>query len=124
MSASLDDVKDFDFVISEAFRIDVGLDSPNFREFYNQEYNRDFGSIGMTINAPIELISKNRTIPQRQIHLSYASNERLHLISARFIKSNRLEMLVTVDEFVENIKKSLYVHTFIDDGDDVTCPQS
>ncbi|AFQ63509.1 hypothetical protein A79E_0091 [Klebsiella pneumoniae subsp. pneumoniae 1084] len=27
-------------------------------------------------------------------------------------------MLVTVDEFVENIKKSLYVHTFIDDGDD------
>ncbi|AMA32818.1 hypothetical protein LPL04_17280 [Klebsiella pneumoniae] len=118
MSASLDDVKDFDFVISEAFRIDVGLDSPNFREFYNQEYNRDFGSIGMTINAPIELISKNRTIPQRQIHLSYASNERLHLISARFIKSNRLEMLVTVDEFVENIKKSLYVHTFIDDGDD------
>ncbi|HDZ2431296.1 TPA: hypothetical protein RSR97_004886, partial [Klebsiella pneumoniae] len=117
MSASLDDVKDFDFVISEAFRIDVGLDSPNFREFYNQEYNRDFGSIGMTINAPIELISKNRTIPQRQIHLSYASNERLHLISARFIKSNRLEMLVTVDEFVENIKKSLYVHTFIDDGD-------
>ncbi|MDG0283906.1 hypothetical protein [Klebsiella pneumoniae] len=51
MSASLDDVKDFDFVISEAFRIDVGLDSPNFREFYNQEYNRDFGSIGMTIKC-------------------------------------------------------------------------
>ena len=33
MSASLDDVKDFDFVISEAFRIDVGLDSPNLESF-------------------------------------------------------------------------------------------
>lgn len=58
MSASLEDVKDFDFIISEALRIQTELDSDNFREFYEKEYNENFGCLGMTINAPNELYKK------------------------------------------------------------------
>lgn len=118
MSASLEDVKDFDFIISEALRIQTELDSDNFREFYEKEYNENFGCLGMTINAPNELYKKNHDNPKRQIHLSYLSNEKFYVIASRFIKSNRLEMLVTLDEFVGNIKKCLYIHIFIDDEQD------
>lgn len=118
MSASLQDVTDFDFIISEAYRINKELASSNFKDFYRKEYDRPLGSIGMTIDTPCELIEKNNNTPRRQIHLSYLSNERLYSIAARYIKSNRLEMLVAVDELVAKIKDSLYIHIFIDDGED------
>lgn len=118
MSASLQDVTDFDFIISEAGRINKELSSSNLRDFYQKEYNRPLGSIGMTIDTPYELLNKNNSTPRRQIRLSYASSERLYSIAARYIKSNRLEMLVTVDELVEKIKDSLYIHIFIDDAED------
>lgn len=118
MSASLQDVTDFDFIISEAYRINKELASSNFKDFYRKEYNRPLGSLGMTIDTPHELIDKNNNIPRRQIQLSYLSNERLYSIAARYIKSNRLEMLVAVDELVAKIKDSLYIHIFIDDGED------
>ncbi|WP_338635286.1 hypothetical protein V6L80_15165 [Erwinia persicina] len=118
MSASLEDIKDFDFIISEASRITDGLNLSNFRDFYDKEYNRPLGSIGMTINPPYEFLDKNKSIPNRQIHLSYVSREALYAIAARFIKSNRLEMLVNVGEFVDSLKRALYIHIFIDNGDD------
>ena len=118
MSASLQDVTDFDFIISEVGRINKELSSSNLRDFYQKEYNRPLGSIGMTIDTPYELLNKNNSTPRRQIRLSYASSERLYSIAARYIKSNRLEMLVTVDELVEIIKDSLYIHIFIDDAED------
>lgn len=118
MIATLEDVNDFDFIISEALRIHTELASDNFREFYEKEYSGDLGSFGMTINAPHELIKDNQNIPKRQINLSYLSNEKFYTIASRFIKSNRLGMLVTLDEFVRNIKRCLYIHIFIDDGED------
>lgn len=118
MSASLQDVVDFDFIISEAYRINEELASSNFRDFYQKEYNRPLGSIGMIIDIPYELLNKNKSLPRRQIHLSYSSSERLYSIAARYIKSNRLEMLVTINELVEKIKDSLYIHIFIDNGED------
>lgn len=120
MSASLDDVKDFDYIISEALRIDNEMDSSNFKEFYEKEYDRPLGSIGMTINTPTELLATNKNVHPRQIHLSYSANEKFYEIAARFIKSHRLQMLITIEEFVKNIKKSFYTHIFIDDGDSGT----
>ncbi|WP_391488705.1 hypothetical protein [Leclercia tamurae] len=118
MSASLDDVKDFDYIISEASRIDNEMNSSNFKQFYEKEYNRPLGSIGMTINPPSEPLAAHKNIHQRQIHLSYAANEKFYEIAARFIKSHKLQMLVTIEELVTNIKKSFYIHIFIDDGGD------
>lgn len=118
MAASLDDVKDFDFIISEAFRINEAISESNFRDFYEKEYNLPLGSLGLTINAPIELLKKETVVPSEQIKLSYSSRDALYSIATRFIKSNRLEMLVTTNEFVENIKRALYLHIFIDNGVD------
>ncbi|EOD1043931.1 hypothetical protein ACJET8_002423 [Citrobacter farmeri] len=118
MGASLDDVTDFDFIIYEAHRINEEMASSNFKDFYQREYDRPLGSIGMIINAPSHLLNRNKRPPQKQIHLSYSSSERLYSIASRYIKSNRLEMLVTVDELAEKIKDSLYIHIFIDNGED------
>ncbi|EOO9630957.1 hypothetical protein ED728_RS22270 [Escherichia coli] len=117
MSASLEDVKDFKFILDEAVRINKELtSSSNFMEFYKKEYNGNFGSLGMTIDAPYELIKGRTDLSRTQIHLSYASYEKLYAISARFIKSNRLEMLVTTDEFLSNLKKMLFMHIWVENG--------
>ncbi|HDX6476020.1 TPA: hypothetical protein RPQ51_004431, partial [Escherichia coli] len=74
MSASLEDVKDFKFILDEAVRINKELtSSSNFMEFYKKEYNGNFGSLGMTIDAPYELIKGRTDLSRTQIHLSYAS---------------------------------------------------
>ncbi|MEK6308420.1 MAG: hypothetical protein V4752_19120 [Pantoea dispersa] len=118
MGASLDDVKDFDFIISEACRISNLLTTSNFKEFYEKEYDRPTGSIGMTIDTPYDPLKKTNNVTQRQIHLSYEASDALYSIAARTIKSNKLEMLVTVNELVGNIKRALYSHIFIDNGVD------
>ena len=45
MSASLEDVKDFKFILDEAVRINKELtSSSNFMEFYKKEYNWFIGN--------------------------------------------------------------------------------
>lgn len=52
MSASKQDVQDFEFIISEAIRIKDSLRNEDFKSFMAQEYNEAFDSIGMMIETP------------------------------------------------------------------------
>lgn len=118
MSATLDDIKDFEFIISEALRIGSELNPKNFKDFFNKEYNGGYGPLGMTIDIPYHVVLKDPSIKKRQIYLSYESNDRFYDIAKRFIKSHKLEMLVSLNEFEKYIKESLYIHIFIDGGED------
>ncbi|WP_409160891.1 hypothetical protein [Pectobacterium sp. B2J-2] len=52
MSATKEDLNDFEFIISEAIRIKKGLNTEHPIEFLKKEYNGKHGPIGMIIDTP------------------------------------------------------------------------
>lgn len=117
MNASKEDVQDFQFIISEAMRIYDLLNGDNYKECLEKEYYRDFSSIGMVINPPIELKISHDDDDFRQIHLSYDSHDTFYEIAKRQIRCNKIEMLVTASEFVSVLKSELYKHIFLRNGE-------
>ncbi len=113
MNASKEDVQDFNFIITEAMRVYDLLNGDNYKEELRKEYCRDFSSIGMVIEPPMELKLSHSDDNYRQIHLSYDSNDTFYKIAKRQIRCNKMEMLVTANEFVSVLKSELYKHIFI-----------
>ncbi|MBL5827141.1 HEPN domain-containing protein [Serratia fonticola] len=117
MNASKEDVHDFNFIVSEAMRIAQLLNGNDFRKAFAKEYYRELGSMGLTIEPPIELHLSFNDNDYRQINLSYDSHDAFYKIAQRQIRCNKLEMLITANEFVEVLKLAIYKHIFIEDGE-------
>ncbi|MEC5344046.1 hypothetical protein ABRZ24_15745 [Brenneria populi] len=117
MSATKEDLKDFEFIISEAIRINNGFEEEGALDFLKKEYNREYGTIGMIIDTPNNGDKITLKVPRRQIYLSYSSNNRLLEITQRKVKSYKLGMLVTISEFNRDLRDALYNHLFIDKGE-------
>ncbi len=83
MSASKQDVQDFEFIISEAIRIKDSLRNEDFKSFMAQEYNEAFDSIGMMIETPNVGDQITLKDPRRQINLSYLSRNKITEIARR-----------------------------------------
>ncbi len=113
MSASKQDVQDFEFIISEAIRIKDSLRNEDFKSFMAQEYNEAFDSIGMMIETPNVGDQITLKDPRRQINLSYLSRNKITEIARRKIKSYKLEMLITVSEFHQELRDSIYNHVLL-----------
>jgi hypothetical protein len=116
MNASKIDIDDLNYIVSEAMRIHDNFNSKSFKIFLEEEYNREFSSLGMSIDATDEYRKKNKKIFPPQIHLSYNSHYTFFKIAQRLIKANHLEMLLSTEELVSEIKHALYNHIFLEDG--------
>lgn len=113
MSATKEDLNDFEFIISESIRIKKGLNTEHPIELLKKEYNGKHGPINMIIDTPNNANEITPKDPKKQIYLSYESNNRLYKIAQRKIKSYKLGMLVTASELYSELRDSLYNNIFM-----------
>lgn len=60
MNASKIDIDDLNYIVSEAVRIHDNFNSKSFKIFLEEEYNREFSSLGMSIDATDEYRKKKQ----------------------------------------------------------------
>ena len=102
MSASKNDVEDFEFIFSEARRLADPLNESK------ELYKDDFDLMTAVLQPPQDVTDINPR--QRRFVFSSSSQKKLREIATRQVKSNGLGISVTVDEFMMHIRDELYLH--------------
>ena len=106
MSTSKKNVEDFDFIFSEAVRLS------KLREESYVLYEEDFDNDAHLITAVIDAPKNIKTInpDQRAFPISSKSRNRLRNIAIRDLQSKNLYHKITIDEYVYDIRDSIYIH--------------
>lgn len=106
MSTSEKNVEDFDFIFSEAMRLS------KLREESYDLYEKDFDNDAHLITAVIDVPKnvKNINPNQRAFPISSKSRDRLRDIAIRDLQSKKLYHKITIDEYIHDIRDSIYIH--------------
>ncbi|HCG9637556.1 HEPN domain-containing protein [Vibrio parahaemolyticus] len=108
MAATKEDVRDFEIVINEAFRLRELLNESY--KLYEADFENKFDSMASTINIPRDILDRNKNEHNFQIHLSSLAQKKIFEITSRQIKRNKWNYHLTVNEHIVDIKDSLYIH--------------
>lgn len=106
MSTSEKNVEDFNFIFSEAMRLSKLREESN--DLYKKDFDNDAHLITAIIDAPKDV--KNINPNQRAFSISSKSWVRLRDIAIRDLQSKKLFHKITVDEYVYDIRDSIYIH--------------
>lgn len=106
MSTSEKNVEDFDFIFSEAVRLSK-LREESY-DLYEKDFDNDAHLITAVIDAPKNV--KNINPNQRAFPISSKSRDRLRNIAIRDLQSKNLYHKITIDEYVYDIRDSIYIH--------------
>ncbi|EPP5336609.1 TPA: hypothetical protein ACPJ06_003010 [Vibrio diabolicus] len=108
MAATKQDYEDFQFILSESIRLQKLLNESY--ELYEKDFDGIYGSIFSIINTPKDIYEQDNSQQRFQIHLSSKAQIKLLEISKRQIKQNNWSYELTVDEYLQDIKDSIYIH--------------
>ena len=106
MSTSEKNIENFNFIFSEAMRLS------KLREESYDLYEKDFDNDAHLITAVIDVPKKVKNINpnQRAFPISSKSREKLRDIAIRDLQSKKLYHKITIDEYIYDIRDSIYMH--------------
>ncbi|MDD5391523.1 MAG: HEPN domain-containing protein [Thiothrix sp.] len=108
MSASRQDIEDFNDVFSEMVRLQNLLnESP---QAYTSDFARPIDMLGATLNAPKDIFEKDKDSRRFQLHLSLKAQNKIRDIAVRHIDANKLRGFVSLGEFYGDVRDAIYIH--------------
>ncbi|EJG1066427.1 hypothetical protein ACVTNV_002336 [Vibrio alginolyticus] len=108
MAATKQDCEDFQFIISESIRLQRLLNESY--DLYAKDFDDVYGPLFSTIDIPKDVYEQDKSQQRFQIHLSSKAQIKLLDITKRQIKQNNWLYELTVDEYIDDIKDSIYIH--------------
>lgn len=108
MAATKKDVEDFQIVINEAVRLSKLLNESY--DLYVNDFDSKYDSMFAAINVPKDIYERDKSQKHFQLHLSSMAQKKLQEIASRQIKNNNLVYEITSNEYINDIKDSIYIH--------------
>ena len=108
MAATKQDCEDFQFIISESIRLRELLNKSY--DLYAKDFDDMYGPMFSTVDTPRDVYERDKSQQRFQIHLSSKAQIKLFNITERQIKQNNWTYEITADEYITEIKDSLYIH--------------
>ena len=106
LAATKQDCEDFQFIISESIRLQRLLNESY--DLYAKDFDDVYGPLFSTIDIPKDVYEQDKSQQRFQIHLSSKAQIKLLDITKRQIKQNNWLYELTVDEYIDDIKDSIY----------------
>ena len=108
MAATKKDIEDFQIIINDGIRL-INLLNESY-ELYADDFDHRYHSISAAINIPKDIYEYDKSQKKFQFHLSSTAQVRLRDIAARQIQQNNLMYELTVEEYIDEIRNSIYIH--------------
>lgn len=107
MATSKENIRDFDFIFNEAIRL-FELRKSSIEKVYKADFNNEVEILASIISKPKDIVSPNSY--QKDFLVSSDSWHRLRNIATRSLESEGLTHKVSIDDYIQSIQESIYIH--------------
>lgn len=108
MAATKSDIEDFQFILSEGIRLSKLLNESY--DLYTNDFESQYHSMFAIIYTPKDVYDSDKNQTRFQFHLSSEAQRKLREITERQIKQNKWLHELTANEYIIDVKDSIYIH--------------